>query len=49
MLLCPDVLPVLSKVMVAQLVTDRAVLTPEFPGPKAAILQAPCQGMLCRA
>lgn len=49
MLVCTDALPALSKVMVAQLVTDRAVLTSEFPGPKAPILQAPCQGMLCRA
>lgn len=35
MLMSPDALPALSKVMIAQLMTDRAVLTPEFPGPKA--------------
>lgn len=40
---CIDALPGVSKVMVAQLMTDRAELTPGLPGPRIPLLKAPCQ------
>lgn len=40
---CIDALPVVSKAMVAQLMTDRAELTPGLPGPRVPLLKLPFQ------